>query len=323
MSNTELSLDPHRTASGKINEEPPPSLGEDPEAVLKRSSPGRFLLKVGVGALALAAIGTGGWFGSKALAARRAKNVPAVPFDAATILVGNDLFETERPAHEAKVDAFAIDKTEVTVSAFRTCFEQGGCGEPAKGAFCNLGQDGRDDHPINCVTHEQATSFCAWAGKRLPTEKEWERAARVAHGKKATPPDYGKWEGLFPWGTEAPSRRSANVCGKECRLFGAERGQHWPSMWADDEDGFATTAPVGSFEKGATPDGLSDMAGNVWEWTASPFCEYPDESCGNKIEYVIRGGGWLSYHPRNLEVTTREAMPATDANHAVGFRCVK
>lgn len=323
MSRAELTMDPEQPAIGKVNEEPPASLAEDPEAVLRRSSPGRFLMKTLAVLVALGAVGAGGYFGSRALAAHRAKNVPAVRFDAATVTIGNDLFETERPAHDARLDAFTLDKTEVTVSAYRTCLEQGGCTEPAKGAFCNLGQEDRDTHPMNCVTHAQATAFCSWAGKRLPSEKEWERAARVAHGGKREQPNYGKWEGLYPWGTEAPSRRSANVCGKECRLFGAERGQHWPSMWADDEDGFATTAPVGSFDKGETPDGLVDMAGNVWEWTKSPFCEYPEEECGNRVEYVIRGGGWLSYHPRNLEVTTREAMPANDANHAVGFRCAK
>ncbi len=312
-----------RHVDGKLTDDSPISTGDDPEAVLRRSSPGRFLLKVGVGIVSLLAVGGGAWFGLRALEARRAKNVPVARFEATTARVGNDLFEPERPAHDARVDAFALDKTETTVAAYRTCFTQGGCTEPAKGAFCNLEAEGRDEHPMNCVTQVQAAAFCAWAGKRLPTEKEWERAARVAHGGKKEPPSYGDWQGLYPWGTDRPTRREANVCGKECRLFGAERGQAWPSMWADDEDGFATTAPVGSFQKGATPDGLEDMAGNVWEWTASPWCEYPEERCGNDVDYVIRGGGWLSYHPRNLEVTTREAMPKTDANHAVGFRCAQ
>ena len=94
-------------------------------------------------------------------------------------------------------------------------------------------------------------------------------------------------------------------------------------MMHEFDDGFPLTAPVGSFPEGNTPEGLKDMAGNVWEWTSSPYCQYPDEECGNHIEYVIRGGGFLSYHPRNLEVTTREAMPAKDGTHTVGFRCAK
>jgi formylglycine-generating enzyme required for sulfatase activity len=310
--------------TGKEVDPSPPSLGEDPEAVLRRSSPGRFLLKVAAVVLGIGAIGGGAYFGMNALAAHRAKNVPEVKFDDVTATIGNDLFEPEKPMHDVRIDSFALDKTEVTVSAYRTCLAQAACTEPAKGAFCNLEQDGRDNHPMNCVTQEQAAAFCAWAGKRLPTEKEWERAARVVHHKKkAEEPRYNQGEGLYPWGNDIPTRRLANVCNKECRAFGAERGQAWPSMYADEEDGFATTAPVGSFEKGDTPDGLQDMAGNVWEWTKSPYCEYPADVCGNEIEYVIRGGGWLSYHWRNLEVTTREAMPKTDANHGVGFRCAR
>jgi formylglycine-generating enzyme required for sulfatase activity len=112
------------------------------------------------------------------------------------------------------------------------------------------------------------------------------------------------------------------VCGKECSVFGAKKGQNWPMMHELD-DGFPLTAPVGSFREGNTIDGLTDMAGNVWEWTSSPYCEYPDEDCGNHTEYVIRGGGFLSYHPRNLEVTTREAMGAKEGTHTVGFRCAK
>jgi len=168
-------------AVGKLTDDSPPSLGDDPEQVLRRSSPGRFLLRVLVGLALVAALGAGGYFGFRALEAHRARNAASIPFDATTATIGNDLFETERPAHEATVAAFALDKTEVTVSAYRTCFEQGGCTEPAKGAFCNLGQGpagagelkgDRDAHPINCVTHAQAAAFCAWAGKRLPTERE-------------------------------------------------------------------------------------------------------------------------------------------------------
>ncbi len=318
-------------AQGKATDDSPASVGDDGIDVVRRASPLRLLLKLGVAAAALAGLGGGGLLAYRAYAAHRAQRVPQAQFERASVTIGNDLFEVERPAHDVEVAAFALDKTEVTTAAYRTCLEQGGCTEPAKGAFCNLGLDGRDSHPMNCVTHAHATAFCAWAGKRLPTEKEWERAARVAHGSGSggsgkgakEPPRYARGEGLFPWGTSEPTRRHANVCGKECRLFGAERGQAWPSMWQDDDDGFPTTAPVGSFPKGQTPDGLDDMAGNVWEWTKSPYCEYPAEACGNSVELVIRGGGFLSYHPRNLEVTTREAMPAEDANHGVGFRCAQ
>jgi formylglycine-generating enzyme required for sulfatase activity len=300
----------------------PPSVVNEAENVLRRGSPLRFVARLGA-VLALAgAVGASGWLGWRALRAREAKGAPMVSFDATRAAIGNDMFESEAPRHEVPIKAFALDKAEVTTSAYRVCVEQGGCARPAEGAYCNFDKEDRAAHPINCVTFEHARAFCAWAGKRLPTEKEWERAARVAHARR-DPPRYGRGEGLYPWGTEPPTKREANVCGRECRRHGADRGQAWPAMWEEDEDPFPLTAPVGSFKDGATPDGLLDMAGNVWEWTTSAPCAYPDETCGNTAERVIRGGGFLSYSPRNLEVTTREVMPAQDANHAVGFRCAR
>ena len=155
-------------------------------------------------------------------------------------------------------------------------FAAGKCAEPEayldeRGnhrSFCNWRHpEGRGRHPINCVDFEQATSFCAWAGKRLPTEKEWEYAARGAGESRK-----------YPWATASPARRACNACGAECpanlvakRFFGVS-----PMYQAND--GWPETAPVGSFPAGASKHGVLDLAGNVWEWTATPYASYDGKS---------------------------------------------
>lgn len=129
------------------------------------------------------------------------------------------------------VGTFELDVTEVTVAAYQACVDAGVCTVPKSGERCNWGRRGRGAHPINCVDWEQANAFCGWAGKRLPTEEEWEYAARGNAGR------------TYPWGETAPSR--TKLC--------LDRG-----------DG---TCPVCSRPSGSTPSGLCDMAGNVWEWT--------------------------------------------------------
>ena len=319
-----MSDDAEATTDAKIAEAPPSYSGtaDEAEKLIRSASPMRMLLRFG-GLLVVLGLAAGGaYLGYRSYCLDRARNAPMVKFASGLAHIGNDLFDTEAPAHDVSLAAFALDTTEVTVRDFATCFERGGCTEPIKGDYCNWGRD--EDvakHPINCVTHDQAIDYCKWVDKRLPTEKEWERAARNPSSEK-TPKKLGAYQGNYPWGIEAPTPKLTNVCGKECSVFGAKKSQNWPMMHEFD-DGYALTAPVGSFPDGNTPDGLKDMAGNVWEWTSSPYCEYPTEECGNHTEYVIRGGGFLSYHPRNMEVTTREALAGKEGTHTVGFRCAR
>lgn len=145
--------------------------------------------------------------------------------------VDRECFGDEKPGRQVQVGAFRIDSTEVTVAHYGACVATGDCSAPGMGGSCNWGVAGRENHPINCVDWSQADSFCHWAGKRLPTEAEWEKAVRGTDGR------------VYPWGNAFDATRS-NV----------------------DRRG---TMPVGSFPEGASPYGALDMAGNVWEWTAA------------------------------------------------------
>jgi iron(II)-dependent oxidoreductase len=148
----------------------------------------------------------------------------------------------ERPMHERIVARFYLDETEVTWAAYRACVDAGACRLPRPDdAFCNHRSTGRERHPVNCIDWNDAVAYCAWVGKRLPSEAEWEYAAG------------GGSEGRrFSWGDADPDRRRACF------------------------DHAGGTCPVRSFEAGAF--GLFDMSGNVWEWTSSWFSLPPGSS---------------------------------------------
>jgi sulfatase modifying factor 1 len=206
---------------------------------------------------------------------------------------------------------YAIDRYEVTVADFRRCVQAGGCDASGMSGFadaadnfdwvyCNWSKEGKDDHPINCVSWKQASSYCGWADKRLPTEAEWEKAAR------------GTDQRTYPWGDEMISCEYAvtNETGKP----------------GDKGCGRDSTYPVGSKPKGASPYGVQDIVGNVWEWTADVYVAAPgvvEESHG-KDHHVGKGGCWGSGNPWNSRISWSHHYSADyRSNVRLGFRCAK
>jgi len=150
--------------------------------------------------------------------------------------VDTECWAEEKTGRTVEVGGFEIDKTEVTVDQYARCVSAGACSPSGlNNELCNWQRPGRESHPINCVTWHQAVAYCRWVGKRLPTDAEWEKAARGTDRRK------------YPWGNDGydSGRDLANVGS----LFGG-------------------TTPVGSFPAGASPSGALDMVGNVLEWTA-------------------------------------------------------
>ena len=228
--------------------------------------------------------------------------------------VGDD---DEHPAHDATLSAYCIDRTEVTVRAYAVCVAARRCvpAHVAVSPFCNRAD--RPDHPINCVDWNQAVAYCTWTGKRLPTEAEWEYAARGTDGR------------IYPWGNEAPSAKRLNACGAECVAMGKRAlGRDWPAMY-DGSDGWDTTAPVGSYPAGASPFGALDMAGNVWEWTGDWREDYAAGAATNRrgaatgSARVNRGGGWHGHLPGDARAAMRSADDPARQSNSIGFRCAR
>ena len=248
-----------------------------------------------------------------------------VPVPAGTFLMGSrdgvgDA--DEHPQHDVTLSAFCIDKTEVTVAAYTRCVASGKCtvtNGPEKVGFdrlCNGTRGDRQYHPINCVDWNQATVYCAWAKKRLPSEAEWEYAALGGDGR------------TYPWGNEAPSAKRLNACGSECRAVGSSLGMDWAAMY-EDSDGWSGTAVVGSFQSGASQFGALDMAGNVSEWTADWYGAYTAGASANphgakegKVR-VVRGGGWLNGDTSWVRGADRDWNEPGLRYTNLGFRCVR
>jgi formylglycine-generating enzyme required for sulfatase activity/dienelactone hydrolase len=216
----------------------------------------------------------------------------------------------EDRVHTVDLDSFWIDQTEVTNAHYRHCVEAGACRAPTT---CNWGEPtygdaSKTDHPVICVTWQASADYCRWAGGRLPTEAEWEYAAR---GPQAT---------LYPWGDDLDGAL-LNSCDVNC--------PHEDQRAADVDDGHALTAPVGSYPGGASWCGALDMAGNVWEWVADWHGPYPLTRQTNPTgpesgsEKLIRGGSWYENDEYGFfRADNRHPFEPQDYNHLIGFRCV-
>ena len=230
--------------------------------------------------------------------------VPAGHFE-----MGSEEFQDESPARDVYLDAYYVGLREVTTVEYAACVADGACPEAATGDACNGERPDRARHPANCVSWYDARRYCAWAGMRLPTEAEWEKAARGRFGRR------------YPWGEDPPDGGDRSGC---------ERAT---MMWAGlglgcGEDG---TAPVGVRAEGASPYGLDDMTGNVWEWTVDGYRrDYyrnaPDENPVNRSptsHRVVRGNSWYYSDPNpDLRAANRFRFRPLRWYPYVGIRCV-
>jgi formylglycine-generating enzyme required for sulfatase activity len=221
---------------------------------------------------------------------------PAILIPAGSFIMGDD---ESSPRRELFVDAFYMDKFEITVARYAKFLQAtGNVKTPEEWDAVNVQNDG--EFPVVGVDWQDADSYCRWAGKRLPTEAEWEKAARGADERK------------YPWGNDPPSAERARFAK--------------PYQNPVYKDGIA---PVGSYAKGASSFGVFDLAGNASEWVADWYSESfqraearnpkgPEGGTGK----VLRGGGW--YDPAERITATRR-MYASPANRAddIGFRCAR
>jgi len=245
------------------------------------------------------------------------------------------LFPDQRPQHKVYLDGYWIDKTEVTVGMFKkfvketgyiTSAEKLGGGKPWKDGPKEyewpivpridwlhpreIEIESTDDHPVVQVSWEDAMAYAEWVGGTLPTEAQWEKAARGTDVRK------------YPWGDEF-NGTYLNYGDSLCPV----------KRWRDVEynDGYSFTSPVGIYSKGASPYGVLDMAGNVWEWVydwydegyyeKSPYKNPKGPETGNVKS--MRGGSWYDGEPTAwVTCVIRHQNPINDRYEDVGFRCV-
>lgn len=207
-----------------------------------------------------------------------------------------NLIAHEQPQQAVPLEAFWLDQTEVTNAMYAQCVAGGACQAPARNSSATreayYGNPEYDDYPVIWVNWFQAQAYCTWAERRLPTEAEWEKAAR------------GTDERRYPWG-EKISCAQAN--------YGGNCG--------------GDTSPVGSYPEGASPYGALDMAGNVFEWVNSLYANYPYTAGPGRENLtdlenwrVLRGGSWLS-DARGTRSAHRSASHPGMAEPVRGFRC--
>ena len=208
----------------------------------------------------------------------------------------------EFPFHFVWLDAFVIDKYEVTAGQYSACVAAGVCSyNGSTSSSTRTFNNNRENHPINLVNWQEASVYCEWLGRRLPTEAEWEKAARGTDGR------------IYPWGNEAATCGYAvltNHVGEGC--------------------GEGGTWEVGLKPEGASPYGVEDMCGNLFEWVSDWYqADYYSESPVTNpqgpesgIMNTLRGGSWYNADMRLVRTTSRFRMPRSSRANIQGFRCV-
>jgi formylglycine-generating enzyme required for sulfatase activity/CubicO group peptidase (beta-lactamase class C family) len=213
------------------------------------------------------------------------------------------------PPHTVTLDAFWIDRTEVTNGMYALCVEDGQCQPPSKTTSWThdpyYGSADFDDYPVIYVSWDDARAYCEWAGRRLPTEAEWEKAARGTDGRQ------------YPWGNDPITGQRANF---------ADTNFPFSNNYPQEDDGYKDVAPVGSYPDGASPYGVLDMAGNIHEWVSSLYKPYPYQPDDGREDVSARGdrvvrGNACDSDTHYLRAAYRSALTADYRGDYVGFRC--
>jgi len=242
-----------------------------------------------------------------ALAADDMVTIPAGAFT----MGSDDGPPDERPAHRIVLPAFAIDRYPVTNAQFAAFLDAADTRNSAGERLFDAddpdarihragsrwtADQGYEDHPVIEASWAGARDYCAWRGKRLPTEAEWEKAARGTDGRR------------YPWGNDPPDASRARYAA-----------------------GWNQTAPVNAFPAGASPYGVRQMAGNAWEWVASAYRPYPYDASDGREDPAAgpvrgtRGGG---HDSAAAQITTMQrgrnlSRNPASGHHNIGFRCAK
>ncbi len=219
-------------------------------------------------------------------------------------------FADKSPAHTVTLDDYFIDQTEVTNAMYAKCVADGGCQEPVvKNSSTHpsyFGNPEFDEYPVIHVDWNMAVTYCSWAGRRLPTEAEWEKAARGTDGS------------LYPWGDIFDGTK-VNFCDSNCSYDWANKSFN---------DGYEDVAPVGNYPAGQSIYGAYDMSGNVWEWTSTIYQSYPynandgREDLNSSANRVFRGSSWYDSVGFYVRPATSRLNTAPSTNsYDLGFRC--
>ena len=212
--------------------------------------------------------------------------------------MGSDANSDERPIHTLSLADYYIDKYEVTNAFYKVCVDAGTCQSPGSTSSSTrrsyYGNSEFNDFPVIHVNWEMANTYCTWRGANLPSEAEWEKAARGPSTGSVPSPTY-------PWGDNAPTSDLLNY-----------------------NKNVGDTSKVGSYESGKSPYGVYDMAGNVWEWVNDWYDRYPGNTDNNssfgKRYRVLRGGSW-SFNLRYARSALRFGNDPANALDSIGFRC--
>jgi len=234
--------------------------------------------------------------------------VPAGEFTMGSEDGGDD----EKPVHTVSLDAYWIDQTEVTNAMYAVCVQDGGCNEPSDTTY--FSDSNYASHPVVYVSWNDANNYCSWAGRELPSEAQWEKAASWN--------DLTKEKYVYPWGNDFSCTKGNFDDETQLDSYVVPGGENC--------DGFPRTSPVGSFTAGSSPYDALDMAGNVWEWVNDWYQGNYYATLGDSAsnpqgpstgDYrLLRGGAWLS-DDNYVRSAYRGRSDPTNASGTIGFRC--